>query len=160
MAHHEHRRVIVDTPEAVTSAHTAILTLSMNTGPLLLPFWHPTNALEYIVSLLIIAAIGVVAEYCASLSRTAAALPKVTTLDDPAKRRLFEENSRRSEPQRITCLSLLLNTTSITLNFVLMLLTMTFNVGVIASVVFGLAVGRSLWGGVGVRVVSGTESCH
>jgi len=160
MAHHEHRHVVANTPEAVTSAHAAVLTLSMDTGPLLLPFWHPTSTVEYMLTLVIIAALGVIAEYCATMSRTAATLPTVVALDDPAKRRLFQENSRRDEPQRVTCLSLVLHATSITLNFVLMLLAMTLNVGIIASVVFGLAVGRTLWGGVGARAVSGAESCH
>lgn len=139
----------IDASAHVRSPHGMVFTFNTDTGPLLLSAWHPHNTAEYAVSLMIIFALGLAAEYCASKSRSA-----LVHEGDPAKRRLFAEQPQLQALSPATSQSMLLHAGSIAINLCLMLLTMTLNAGVFASVVLGLALGRATWGKIGAGSAS------
>ena len=158
--HHDHRRTVSlsESSSSVPSASTyaGVFSFSIDTGPLLISSWHPRNSVDYCLSLVLIFALGVASEYCASLTRMPAEL--CLHDEDSTKRRLFVDGDQQQKRPLLSH-QFLLHVVSISINFCLMLLVMTFNVGVFASVVAGVATGRIVCAGNGGGGGS-SESCH
>lgn len=145
---------------------------SSDCGPLLFEFWHPHGLVQYVLSLCIVFMLGVSAEWLSCLARQRD-LRKIDSIDDSAKRPLYDGDSDSSQPPvnatsakaRVVAemrAKLLLHAASIGLNLCVMLLAMTFNAGVFACVVLGLAAGRTVWGSTAAQAGSrsSAESCH
>lgn len=145
---------------------------STDCGPLLFEFWHPHGLVQYALSLCIVFMLGMSAEWL-SLHARQRDLRKTDSVDDPAKRPLYDGDSDSSQPPfpatsakaRVVAeirSKLLLHAASIAVNLCVMLLAMTFNAGVFACVVLGLATGRTVWGSTTAQAGSrsSAESCH
>lgn len=164
MAHHGHHHFLDHIPSSSTPISTTntaapmpmTFTFSTDPGPLLFSFWHPTTVVAYAFSLVVVFALGVCSEWLSAHARHAhhaTATAEITRIcdDNPA--------ARRSKPWMQ---SLAMHALSISLNLSLMLLAMTFNVGVFAAAVFGVAFARTTtsrsWEVSGVG--HGVELCH
>lgn len=116
---------------------------------LLFEWWHPTTTLQYVFSLGLIFCLCLLSEWLSFCSQRAnlglgcghagERMPLV------GSKLLGDAFSHRTGVAAITFAGLrplVLSTTSIGLGYALMLLTMTFNVGVFCTVVMGMSVGR------------------
>ena len=117
---------------------------------LLFSWWHPTTPATYAISLAIIFTLAVASDVLSA--RAALAAPPLlrshgSAVDEDASSDtpLYDSVRASSTPWLTGSVRACgLHAASISLNFALMLLVMTFNIGVCAAVVGGLAVGRTL----------------
>ena len=118
---------------------------------LLFSWWHPTTPATYAISLAIIFTLAVASDVLSA--RAALAAPPLlrshgsaVDADEDSSDTPFYDSVRASSAPWLTgsVRACGLHAASISLNFALMLLVMTFNIGVCAAVVGGLAVGRTL----------------
>jgi hypothetical protein len=128
------------------------LQFSWDPGLLLFSWWHPSTPATYAISLAIIFTLAAASDVLSA--RAALAAPPllrshgsaVDADEDASSDTPFYDSVRASSAPWITGSVRVfgLHALSISLNFALMLLVMTFNIGVCAAVVGGLAVGRTL----------------
>ena len=172
MHHHHHgghhsMTMMAGAADASSSSSGATFHFSTDCGPLLFDWWHPQSLLGYVVSLVAIFGVGVAAEWLASKSRTRVPAPpgavmrymavdeatqassQPLCLDGEVTLRSSSKESRLPMTVRLPRGKLLacswdvaFHALAIALHYALMLLAMTFNVGIFAAVVLGLAVGR------------------
>ena len=124
----------------------------MACGPLLFSWWHPRSQLAYGLSLLLIFALGASAEWVSAYARRGGhnhgALTTAAVEDELTRMMAHEAHARRKSSRALTSgLHLvMLNTLSISLHMAVMLLIMSFNVGVFAAIVLGMSLCRSTLG--------------
>ena len=162
-AHHHHAFLAA---EQSTSMHMTF-SFSSDCGPLLFTWWHPRSTLTYFLSLCIIFGLGAASESLATRVRTmspsnliVSAAPEEWDSDnEPATRPL------KQPPVPSLVQTGALHAASIALNMAVMLLAMSFNVGVFVALVLGVAVARtsittSGRSGEAAAARSGVELCH
>ena len=146
---------------------------SYDNGPLLFKWWHPRMLMGYLISLVAIFALAMGAEFLGQLSRSHNALSvhgrflSKTDDGDPGIP-LCEQSSKhfnRRRPLSAYLSTYSFHVVSIAVNFGLMLLVMTFDVGICLAVVSGLAWARTLrigheHGRLGSTHHADVESCH
>lgn len=126
---------------------TMIMTVrfSSDCGPLLFEFWHPHGYAAYAASLAAIFALGVLTEALRlGRFRRKAEAPLLSGEDDGAMGGMLDD-LLDEPPRRGGAARACEHAVAIGLGYTLMLLAMTYNAGVIAAVVCGLAVGRTAY---------------
>ena len=146
MAHHPHHAQPA-APEPSASL-AGVLNFSTDCGPLLFPWWHPKTPGSYWLSLGALLVLGALSEWLAARARVGAAQSSVSP-DELT--RICDEDMARSKPAPGRTRNLagdlregMLHFVSIAMNYCLMLLTMTFNVGVCVAVVLGITISRTM----------------
>ena len=131
--------------------HTAVFSLSTDTGPLLFEWWHPRSLWAYVASLVVVFALSSSAEllhsFCAragcgrapAASIPADELARMYSEDETPQRRRHQHSSLATTLQEGA-----IHTLAVTLHFAVMLLAMSFNVGVFAAAVLGVATSRTM----------------
>ena len=114
---------------------------SADSGPLLFSWWHPRSASEYFLSLVVVLLIGACAEWVSTRARPRPTLS--ATASDELTRLHVDESPARRRPPRAMLREGAMHTLSVALHFAIMLLAMTFNAGVFAAVVLGVAMART-----------------
>ena len=160
------------------SESMATLRFSTDCGALLVEWWHPRSAGEYFASLVVIFGLAVCAEWLSGKARnripSAVRYGADEALQASTQPLCLDGEVTRTRPLAVRSpqgsLSRMaqgvgVHATSITLQYALMLLAMTFNVGILLAIVLGLAVGRcfalaaqdALVGG---KARTAVELCH
>ena len=158
--HHGHAAVAEQQPMHMT------FSLTSDCGPLLFSWWHPRSMLSYLMSLGIVFALGAGSEWLSMRARAGPFNPAVAAATDEMARMCDNEPATRHQSKQPRSLARTgaLHAASIALNMAVMLLAMSFNVGVFVALVLGVAIARTVTSsgraGEAAAARSGIELCH
>ena len=175
--HHMHQHMAANSAGA---SGMATLHFSTDCGALLVEWWHPRGASQYFVSLVVIFGLAVCAEWLSGKARHRTTSASVRYAADDAlqasSQPLCLDGEAPTRPRSVAVRSpqgslsrmgqeVGFHAASIALQYALMLLAMTFNVGILLAIVLGLAIGRfsaltaqdALGGG---KARTAVELCH
>ena len=147
----------MDVPHEHHAHHAAapmpmVFSVSTDCGPLLFSWWHPRSQSAYGLSLLVIFALGASAEWVSAYARRGGhnhGTHTTAAVEDELTRMVAHDAHGRRKSSRALSSGLhlaMLNTLSISLHMAVMLLIMSFNVGVFAAIVLGMSLCRTTLG--------------
>ena len=150
-----------DGPAAAPAGMPMSFSFSSYPGPLLFSWWHPQSASAYCASLAAVAAMGMLAEYLAWLSRKGASGNACAPRRDSGEHAamLHARATDGKQLRRPLLHQCVLHAASIALNLCVMLLAMSFNAGIFVAIVVGSAVGRTALGAPSSSSVT-ADACH
>ena len=128
---------------------TMVMVFSTRMDPVLLfAAWHPQTAAQYTLSLMLIFGLAVLHEWLVRQKRLCDARHRSAAHGEalPLFRAATLSRSERVHTITRILAAMCLHAASVTTSFLLMLLIMSFNVGVFTAVVAGLSVGHAIFG--------------
>lgn len=147
------------------SAMAMTISFSADCGPLLFAWWHPRTAISYLLSLGVCFFLGILTEWLSHRIQRRAPRRYSSLSADSGDEHWTKSTKGLEWSSSAAARDCLLHAASISLHFASMLLVMSFNGGVIAATVLGLAVGRTWLGRQEASLTDGAsrssiELCH